>query len=71
MVARCFDEDPDPTPFLKALDALRRIATRESAYYHHVQAIVMAIDQYAEAACGNRAYFMNPPPVIPKAKPVQ
>ena len=27
----------------------------------HVQAIVVAIDQYAEAAMGNRDYFLNKP----------
>jgi hypothetical protein len=26
-----------------------------------VQAIVVAIDQYAEAALGNRSYFLNKP----------
>ena len=29
--------------------------------YHHVQAIIVAIDQYAEAALGNRGYFLNRP----------
>jgi hypothetical protein len=71
MVERYFDCDPSTTEFLRALDTLRRKATRESAYYHHVQAIVMAIDQYAEAACGNRAYFMNRPPVIAPKRPVR
>jgi hypothetical protein len=27
----------------------------------HVQAIIVAIDQYAEAATGNREYFLNNP----------
>ena len=27
----------------------------------HVQAIIVAIDQYAEAALGNRSYFLNEP----------
>jgi hypothetical protein len=27
----------------------------------HVQAIIVAIDQYAEAALGNRYYFLNRP----------
>jgi hypothetical protein len=26
-----------------------------------VQAIIVAIDQYAEAALGNRSYFLNKP----------
>ena len=29
--------------------------------YQHVQAIIVAIDQYAEAATGNRDYFLNKP----------
>jgi hypothetical protein len=27
----------------------------------HVEAIIVAIDQYAEAATGNRDYFLNKP----------
>jgi hypothetical protein len=29
--------------------------------YRHVQAITVAIDQYAEKALGNRDYFLNKP----------
>ena len=29
--------------------------------HHHVQAIIVAIDQYAEAALGNRDFFLNKP----------
>jgi hypothetical protein len=29
--------------------------------YQHVQAIIVAIDQYAETALGNRGYFSNKP----------
>jgi hypothetical protein len=29
--------------------------------YEHVQAITVSIDQYAEAATGNRDYFLNKP----------
>jgi hypothetical protein len=29
--------------------------------YPHVQAITVAIDQYAEKALGNRDYFLNKP----------
>ena len=36
--------------FLKALEETRRLATREGYCYQHVQAIIVAIDQYAEAA---------------------
>jgi hypothetical protein len=37
------------------------MAAREGWSYHHVQAIIMAIDQDAEAALGNREYFLNRP----------
>nr|WP_183117557.1 hypothetical protein [Bradyrhizobium diazoefficiens] len=65
---RFFDTDPDAPPFLKALEELRRQATRQGFLHHHVQAIVYAIDQYAEAATGNRGYFMSPPPVLTTGK---
>jgi hypothetical protein len=51
------------SPFLKALEETRRLATREGWRYRHVQAIIVAIDQYAEAATGNREYFLNKPPI--------
>jgi len=35
--------------------------TREGYCYQHVQAITVAIDQYAEKALGNRDYFLNKP----------
>jgi hypothetical protein len=37
------------------------MATREGCCYQHVQAITVAIDQYAEKALGNRQYFLNKP----------
>jgi hypothetical protein len=58
---RWFDDEADPPPFLKALEQVRRQATREGWRYHHVQAVMVAIDQYAEAATGNREYFLNKP----------
>lgn len=36
-------------------------ATKEVYCYQHVQAITIAIDQYAETALGNRDYFLNKP----------
>jgi hypothetical protein len=36
-------------------------STREGHCYQHVQAITVAIDQYAEKALGNRDYFLNKP----------
>jgi hypothetical protein len=59
--AKYFSDDPDVTPFLKALAEVRRIGLNEGWCYHHVQAITIAIDQYAEAATGNREYFWNKP----------
>ncbi|WP_315751411.1 hypothetical protein [Bradyrhizobium sp. SZCCHNS3055] len=62
VVCRYFsDERDDAPPFLKALAQVRRIASSEGWCYHHVQAIIVSIDQYAEAATGNREYFWNKP----------
>jgi hypothetical protein len=44
-----------------ALAEVRRLATREGWRYQHVQAIIVSIDQYAEAALGNREFFLNKP----------
>jgi hypothetical protein len=59
---RWFDDEKDARPFLEALELARRLATREGFRYQHVQAIIVAIDQYAEAATGNREFFLNKPP---------
>jgi hypothetical protein len=48
-----YDEKDDNPPWIKALTEVRRLAPREGWRYHHVQAIIVAIDQYAEAALGN------------------
>jgi len=58
---RWFDDERELSPFLIALEDVRRKATREGWCYAHVQAIIVAIDQYAEAATGNREYFLNKP----------
>ncbi|WP_426525006.1 hypothetical protein [Bradyrhizobium sp. McL0615] len=55
------DEKADNSPWLTALAELRQRATREGHCYQHVQAISVAIDQYAEKALGNRDYFLNKP----------
>ncbi len=55
------DKAPDKTPWIDAVAELRQRAAREGYCYQHVQAIVVAIDQYAEAALGNRGYFLNKP----------
>jgi len=60
-MVRWFDDEKDHPPFLKTLQETRRQATREGWCYQHVQAIIVAIDQYAEAATGNRDFFLNEP----------
>ena len=60
-VVKHFQDDPNPPPFIKALAEVRHLATREGWCYQHVQAITVAIDQYAEKALGNREYFLNKP----------
>jgi hypothetical protein len=47
---RYFSDEPELSPFLKALNEVRRLAAREGFCYQHVQAITVSIDQYAEAA---------------------
>ena len=59
-----FDDKDDNTPWFKALEDVRRKATREGYCYQHIQAIIVAIDQYAEAATGNRHYFLSKPQKI-------
>jgi hypothetical protein len=57
-----YDANAKDNPgFLKALAEVRRIGVHEGWCYHHVRAILMSIDQYAEAATGNREYFWNRP----------
>ncbi|WP_316233780.1 hypothetical protein [Bradyrhizobium sp. SZCCHNPS2010] len=46
---------------MTALAEVRHRATREGYCFQHVQAIIVAIDQYAERALGNREYFLNRP----------
>ncbi|MBW7973251.1 hypothetical protein [Bradyrhizobium sp. BR 10289] len=65
---RYFTDEPDLSPFLKALDHVRRLATREGWCRAHVEAIMVSIDQYAEAATGNREYFLNKPHSIGGSK---
>jgi hypothetical protein len=54
-----YDANAENPPWIKALAKVRNGATREGYCYHHVQAIIVAIDQYAESALGNREYFSN------------
>ena len=59
--ARYYSDERDLSAFLTALNDVRQKATREGWCYWHVHAIIVAIDQYAEAATGNREYFLNKP----------
>lgn len=61
---RYLSDEPDLSPFLHALGNVRHQATREGWCRPHVEAIIVAIDQYAEAATGNRDYFLNKPQSI-------
>jgi hypothetical protein len=56
-----YDHNADNPAWLKALAEVRHLAPREGWCYQHVQAITVAIDQYAEAALGNRDFFLNKP----------
>jgi len=47
-----YDDTADNPPWIKALAELRRFAPREGRCYQHVQAIIVAIDQYAETVLG-------------------
>ncbi|MEH2480464.1 hypothetical protein V1282_003821 [Nitrobacteraceae bacterium AZCC 2146] len=60
-----YDNSADNSPFMKALSQVRNLATREGYCYHHVQAIMLSIDQYAESATENREYFWSKPHSIP------
>ena len=66
---RWFDDEKEPSPFLKALEEARRLATREGWRYQHVQAIIVAIDKYAEAATGHRDFLSKPHGFEGKARP--
>jgi hypothetical protein len=58
---RWFNDSAEHPPWIKALAEVRHKATREGWCFQHVQAIIVAIDQYAEAATGNRDFFLNRP----------
>ena len=56
-----YDENANNPAWIKALADARRMGTREGYCFEHVQAIMVAIDQYAETALGNRQFFLNKP----------
>lgn len=61
VTCRYFTDESEALPFVQALAEVRRLAPQEGWCYQHVQAISVAIDQYAEKATGNRDYFLNKP----------
>jgi hypothetical protein len=70
-MVRRFNTDQHTTPFLKALDTLRREASRQGEHPEHVATIIAMIDQYAETACGDRRYFCDEPYVFPPGRPIR
>ncbi|WP_409977811.1 hypothetical protein [Bradyrhizobium sp. SZCCHNS2005] len=66
---RYFSDSEDQPPFIKALAEAWRIGVHEGWCYRPVQAIIVAIDQYAEAATGNREFFWNRPHSTPAGTP--
>jgi hypothetical protein len=56
-----YDPNAENPLWIKALTEVRLSAPREGWCFQHVQAIVVSIDQYAEAALGNWDYFLNRP----------
>ena len=59
-----YDPNAENPPWIKALAEVRRLAPCEGWCYQHVQAIIVSVDQYAEAALGNRELFLNKPQSI-------
>jgi hypothetical protein len=49
----------DNPPWIEALAEVRHLICREGWFYHHVQAIIVSIDQYPEKALANREFFLN------------
>jgi hypothetical protein len=56
-----YEPNMENSPWIKALAEVRILGTREGFCFDHVQAIMLAIDQYAETALGNRQFFLNRP----------
>jgi hypothetical protein len=58
-LARWYDANAKNPPWIKALADVRRRGTLEGYCYQPVQAIMIAIDQYAETGLRNRGYFFE------------
>jgi hypothetical protein len=70
MPLKWFSDETNHAAVLKSLDETCRLPTREGKCYHHVQAILVGIDQYAVAANGNREYFLNKPHSIGRSRKI-
>ncbi|MFL5239643.1 MAG: hypothetical protein ACJ8EL_19015 [Rhizomicrobium sp.] len=55
---RWYDDKADKPPWLKAL-AVRRLLGPREGWRYIVQAVMLSIEQYAEAALGNRDFFFE------------
>lgn len=58
---RWYDPNSENPQWIKALAEVWHLAAREGWRRQHVHAIIVAIDQYAEAALGNREFFLSRP----------
>jgi hypothetical protein len=61
-----YDAQRDPSEFSAELWKIRRLCTRQGGYagtrsHDRVQAIILAVDDYAEFTFGNREYFWARP----------
>ena len=57
-----FDDTSDHPKWIEALAEVRHLAAREAWCYQHVQAVIVAIDRYAQAAFANRDFFLKKNP---------
>jgi hypothetical protein len=58
---KLYDDETDNPRWIKVLANVRHMAACEGWSHQHMQATIVAIDQHAEAALGNREYFLNMP----------
>ena len=54
-----YDHNADNPPWSNAPAEVRLLAPRERCCFLHAQAIIVAIDQHAVKALGNREYFLD------------
>jgi hypothetical protein len=59
MALKWYDDNANNPPWIKALADVRRTGTLEGHCFHHVQAIRLAIDQYAENRLGQPGVLLK------------